>query len=435
MGEGRRRRWLVVSYFAHESGMACSHHIDDRLPLIRERGVDVTLLSTLIVPKNPAVDHMRVPTLSPSGIRFEVRQYFRKKNLPKWRFELIVTLLLLPVFPFYLLEKAILNIDTTWYWSPLAALRGYLFCRRNRPELVYSTGGPACAHIAAGWIAGWTGIPWVAELQDPLVHSYCARSRAELRLVRWAERYICRKADRVVFLTGEALRRAKSRTGLGNRGVCIYPGARAEIFPEPWERPIEDRLRIVHLGSLAGVRNLGNFLKGMREALGKRPELEDVLRIELYGNVGKDVQQQIREFGLGGQVVLRGAVPRAASIQEMMRADVLLLVQGADEVSAETIPSKLYEYLHARRPIFGLVYRNPELREMLEGMAHVAVDAADSPEIGKEMLRCIERWRQGEFRKPCVPSPFTTNAAVDRLVHLGEEVVARKSSRSTGQRG
>src|SRR4030067_2679529 len=150
--QASRKKWLVVTYFANEGGMACSHHIDDRLPLLRERGIDVTLLTPLIVPKNPSVRHLRTPTLSPSGIRFEVRQYFKRKHLPKWQFDIIRTLLLLPALPFYALERALFRIDTTWYWTPLAALRGYLLCRRNRRGLIYSTGAPGRAHIPRGWV-------------------------------------------------------------------------------------------------------------------------------------------------------------------------------------------------------------------------------------------------------------------------------------------
>lgn len=424
MSEDVRKRWLVLSYYANEPGMACSHHIDDRLPLFSAGGVDVTLLTGWGTGKRAGGRRIRVPNLSPSGIRADLRMYFRRKKLPGWLFSAVTTVLMLPVFPFYLLEKAVVNVDNTWFWAPLAALRGYLHCRRQRPDLVYSTGGPACAHIAAGWVAGWTGVPWVAELQDPLVHSYCARSGEELRLVHWTERFLCGKATRVVFLTESAARAAAGRTGLADRGVCIYPGAK----PVP-EAPVDigkgEVMRIVHIGSLGGVRNLAFFLEGMEAARAERPGIEQVLQVHLYGSLQKDVLGQIDASACRRMFILHGLVPRDRAASEMLRGDLLLLIQGADDVSSETIPSKVYEYFQARRPVLGLVYGNPELWGMLERLGHRPAGADDPKGIKEAVLHFVRRWEENGLSKAAEPSPFTVETAVAQLVGLTAPCVRR----------
>jgi len=417
MSEVGRKRWLVLSYFANDPGTACSHHIDDRLPLLAAKGIDVTLLTGFMAGRSPRETCIRVPNLSPSGIRADLRAYFRKKKLSKWLFKTVVTVLMLPVFPFYLLEKAVVNVDNTWFWAPLAALRGYLYCRLQRPELVYSTGGPACVHIAAGWVAGWTGIPWIAELQDPLIHSYCARSGEELRLVHWAERFLCRKADRVVFLTESAARAAGGRTELADRGVCIYPGAKP--IPEaPAAIGKGEVLRIVHIGSLGGVRNLAYFLKGLEAARMERPGIDGALQVHLYGSLQKDVLGQIDASVCRGMFTLHGVVSRERATSEMLHSDLLLLVQGADDVSSETIPSKAYEYFQARRPVLGLVYKNPELWGMLERLGHRPASADDPKEIKEAVLHYVSRWEGNNLSRAAEPSPFTVEAAVAQLTGL-----------------
>lgn len=416
----KNSKWLVVSYFANEKGMACSHHIDDRLPVLRQKGVDASLLTTLAVKKNRAVRHMRVPSISPSGIRFEVRSVLRKKNYPKWIYRAIVTLVLLPVFPFYAVEKAIINIDTTWFWAPLAVVRGYLYCWKHRPDVIYSTGGPISAHIAAAFIARWTGTKWIAEFQDPLIHSYCARSKAEFRLVLRSETFICRNAGKVVFLTEESMKRADERTGLGNRGAFIYSGATPERFPTVSYEG-NGRLVFAHFGSLGGTRNLACFLDGLGDAIKEHPGLSEIVRIHLYGNVGKDIHLQIEQSGVRDLVVLRGQVPREQSLEQMGKSDVLLLIQGADDVSAETIPSKAYEYFHSRRPVLGLVYKNPELRRVLESLGHVAVEADKRKEIRDGLLHFVGRRRSGALGDPAEGSPFTVESAVERLIALATE--------------
>lgn len=198
---GSSQHWLVVSYFANTEGLACSHHIDDRLELLQTLGVTVSLLTSCCVKKMQSNRHFRVCSLSPSGIRFELRQVLKRSSAYRPILKLIEGLALLPLYPFYWLEKLVLNIDTTWFWYPPAAIRGVLACLRSRPQVVYSTGGAISAHLVARFVSGLFGARWIAEFQDPLIHSYCARSKIEYRLVAWAERLICTTASRVVFLT------------------------------------------------------------------------------------------------------------------------------------------------------------------------------------------------------------------------------------------
>lgn len=413
-----RTPWLVVSYFVNEGGMACSHHVDDRVPELQEKGIDLTLLSSLCVRRMPGVRHLRAPSLSPSGIRFEVRQVLKRRRLSRWRFKLWETLLLLPLYPFYLLEKLLLNIDTTWFWFPLAVVRGGMHCAVRRPKVIYSTGGPVSAHLVAAVLASWTGARWLAEFQDPLIHSYCSRSRFELRLLLWAERFICRRASRVVFLTDEARSRTEARSGIADCGGVIYPGSRPLAAQVDHARG--EKIRFVHVGSLGGSRHLGGFLGALGAILNTRPELREVVRLSLYGSLGAEVMRQVEEFPFREVVEIAGRVSREEAIVEMLHSDVLLLVQNEDDISSETIPSKVYEYFHARRLILGLVYRNEELRKMLRSLGHIPVALDDPDDIRGGILAAVDRFRRPGNADPFEMSPYTVIRAVEMLKTLAE---------------
>lgn len=406
---------LVFSYFANINGMACSHHIDDRLDVLKDSGVDVTMLSTIYVPKSDKARHVRIPSLSGSGLRFELRQYLKRGKRPRWMTKALETIILLPVFPFYFIEKILLNLDTTWLWFPLASLRGYFICCSRRPDFIYSTGGPISAHLAAAITSRLTGTPWVSEFQDPLLHSYCARSNFERRLTEWAEKVICKKARTVVFLTEQARKIAADRTELGDRGAVIYPGAPlligdADYLPE-------DMLSFVHFGSLGGTRNLTSFLSALCLLFEEHPELSKLICLTLYGNFGADIRRELDNFPYPSAIQVKGLVLRQQSTLVMKRSDVLLLIQSIDDVSRETIPSKTYEYFHAQRPVLGLVYRNAELRNMMNELGHLPVEADDIIEIKDGILSLAQKWRAGEtVQVKC--SPYTVSAAVEKLLAL-----------------
>jgi glycosyltransferase involved in cell wall biosynthesis len=412
------RRWLVLSYFSRIDGMACSQHIDDRIPLLRKAGIEPVLLTGPCGERWEEGRHDIARCVAPSGVRFEVRHLFRKRGMRGPLYKVLEFLLLLPLLPFYLLEKILVDLDSQWSWFPLAARRGHALCREVSPELIYSTGGAASAHIAAGMIARRTGIPWVAEFQDPLVHGDWQRGRMAFKAFSFVERYVCARACRVIFLTGEARRMAAARTTLGDRGRCIYPGAEPPPeFPPP--RRKDPFLRFTHLGSFGGSRNPAVLLEAARRLLDERPELAGTVRFDFYGNCDANSKRLLRAFPREGVVTFHGRVSRSASLAAMRDADVLVLIQNVADYSAETIPSKVYEYLVAGRPILGLVHRNEELAGMLAGLGHTVAEAADAGSVHGVVSEIHRRWEAGTLETPA-GSPYTIASAVDRLIAVAK---------------
>ena len=82
-------------------------------------------------------------------MRFELRYIKRKNKILRCA----AVPLLAAILPLYLIEKAIINLESQWSWFPLAFLRGLLLHRKFHFERIYSTGGPASAHFAAGLLA------------------------------------------------------------------------------------------------------------------------------------------------------------------------------------------------------------------------------------------------------------------------------------------
>ena len=74
------KSWLVISYFANIDAMAPAHHIDDRLPSFRKEGIEVRLLSSPCGVRCGDVAHTRIFSPAPSGIRYEVRYFLRRKT-------------------------------------------------------------------------------------------------------------------------------------------------------------------------------------------------------------------------------------------------------------------------------------------------------------------------------------------------------------------
>ncbi len=415
-----KKCWLILSYRANVKGSACSQHIDDRLPFFREQGIEPVLLTGPVGEKSETWFHIRTHSLAPSGIRFEVRHFLRKHLHKRWQFKLVETVVLLPILPLYLLEKIIINLESEWSWFFLASLRGILFSRRYKPEVIYSTGGSASAHVAALFINKWTGIRWLAETQDPLVHDHdWQRSRMVLKLYKTLEKRICRQADRFVFLVQAAREHTAARVNGDCNGAVIYPGSVSSFFSPGLYRK-DEYLHFAHFGSLAGSRNLVIFFQALEQVVAERHAVREQIRMDVYGSFDGASEREMKELQLEDLVVRHGPVPREKALAAMQQAGCLLLIQNIVFFSCETIPSKVYEYLLSERPIIGLLHHNDELKSMLTENNHRVVPADDVQQVAAAIQQVVAEFNSTDFSSRKAQSVWTVGTAVRELIKLGE---------------
>lgn len=416
----RRERWLLISYWANSPTRAPSQHIDDRLPHLHAAGIALELITSICGPRPAACGARwhRVPSLSPSGCRFEVRHAARRLPRP-WGW-LVKSALGVVVLPCYWLEKLALPVESTFWWWLSAGPAGLGWAMRRRPDLVYSTGGPMSAHLAAALISRALRLVWIAEIQDPLHHEARGRGRLHRWLATKVERLVHARATGVVYLTRAARDRAAARAGGAAELAAIYPGA--EVRP-PDHRAPGERMEIAHVGTLSGSRNAGSLLAALARLAARRPEVRHRVRLRLMGWLDRAAQGQARSFLYPEMVEAPGRVPRPAALAAMADSDLLVVIQNCDRRSEETIPSKVYEYLAAGRPVLGLTFRNPELAEMLRQAGHTSVEVDDVEGIARALETAYDRWRRGELSaEPCLR--YRVEGAVAELIAWARRVRA-----------
>ena len=427
------RQWLILSYRSNIDGSACAQHIDDRLPLLEARGIRPVLLTGPVGNRYRNRPHYRSWSIAPSGIRFELRHYLRKRLQKRWQFKTVETLLLLPILPFYLLEKILINLESEWSWFFVAAVRGYFLCRRFSPEVIYSTGGTASAHVAARFISKATGLPWLAETQDPLVHDHgWRRGKRVLAVYKWLEKDICLNSDSFIFLLRAARDNMAARAAVPGCGSVIYPGANPDMFEEGLYARGK-HCHFGHFGTLNGTRNLIVFFTALWELIDAGKVDPDLVRVDIYGTMDEGTQQTIRKFEMGHLVTHHGQVPREKALRAMQESDCLILVQNTIFFSTETIPSKVYEYLLSGRPTLGLIYNNMELSEMLRDSGNFPAQADDVQAVSRQLEEILGLFEEKGLDDWPRYTELTTGKAVDQLVALGD--AARKSRLGTGLNG
>lgn len=384
-----KQRWLVLSHAFNMDGRAASQTITDKLPHLERAGIELVVLSGVSGRQDTHFEHHQLWPAGPAGMRFELRHVLQKRFGKDLRYRSLMLVASLFLLPFMLIEKLLRPIESSWSWWLSAYLKGLWLARQRKFDLVYSTGGAFAAHVAGAALKRATGIPWLAEVHDPMVVPGTVPATPQQKMQARVEAEICRQADVAIWFTDQALASARLRNPeLGERGHMMLPGVDAPPFAlEPYKRG--ETFVLGHFGSLSETRNLVSTVAALDLLLEQRPELIGVVELHVYGGpldrlsadaVSKARHPCVRHFGRIETDPVSGKSGREQILQRMRSADVLLLLHGVEPICAEYIPSKMYEYLWMQRPILALVYQNPQMAAILSESGHAAIShTSDTP--------------------------------------------------------
>ena len=439
MSDNNRQVWLVLSHGFNMDGRAASQTITDKIPHLLNLGVEPIVVSAITGKKDKVVEHHQVLPAGPVALRFDLRHYLKQRIFSRVIYRIVMTIISLVLLPFILIEKLFIPIETHWSWAITAYFTGARIIRTRKAALIYSTGGAYSAHLAGYWLSRRFGLPWIAEIHDPMILDVQPKN-TRVRFSGWLEGIICKYADVVWWFTEEALARARARhPELGERGHCLLPGSNPPEFVRPPYRRSK-HLVIGHFGSLAETRNLEFFLLGLRRVLERNPLWAEHIRLHLYGGGIDPVSARaLRDFSHPSMVEQFGRLEtdpktgesgREQVIKRMNAVDCLLLLHGTIPVCEEYIPSKMYEYLWTQRPILALVWHNPQMERMLRELGHWAVKADDGDSIASALEELHARWMRDDLADSGVPSPYTSETATRQIIALARESLTRRPLRT-----
>ncbi len=443
MTEPTRQRWLILAHAFNMDGRAASQTITDKLPHLRATGIEVVVLSGVSGTRDRAVEHHQLWPACPAGLRFELRHVLRRRFDNRVVYRILMTLASLVLLPGLILEKLLRPVESSWSWWLSAYLKGRALARRQPFDLIYSTGGAFAAHLAARALKKATGTPWLAEVHDPFITPGSTPHTAQQKMQARVEGLICREADVAIWFTEQALASARARhPELGERGKMLLPGIDPPFQSLPPYAP-GGKFIVGHFGSLSVTRNLVPFIEALEALQLRRPDLVAATELQVTGGpldavsaakiAPSPVCACVRHLGRIEADPATGQSGREQILHRMRGVDLLLLLHGEEPICEEYIPSKLYEYLWMQRPILATVHRNPQMAAMLRGEGHVVVqtgvpgqDAATScRELALTLEQMYERWRSPGLPDSGRRSPYTTQAAVGRLLDWAAPLARR----------
>jgi hypothetical protein len=307
----------------------------------------------------------------------------------------------------------------SWRWS--AVRDGMRMIDEFRPQALWSTYPIATAHVIAAELQRRSGLPWIADFRDPMAQPGYPADPKTWKSFDDIEKRVMRQSSLAVFTTPGALRtyaqrypEAKDKMALLENGYDEDSFAAAVSGPSP---DLDDgRITLLHSGIVypeeRDPTQLFAALRQLKRA--GRTALRVKFRAPAHFEMLRTLGQQ---HDVADMVEILPPVPYREALDEMLRADALLVLQASN--CNEQIPAKIYEYLRARRPILCL---SDPAGDTIGVVRRAGIDASARLDSPSEIAALFERFLD-DHQAGRLGSYLPTEAAIvaaDRLSRTEE---------------
>ena len=312
-----------------------------------------------------------------------------------------------------LLARRLVLPDENATWLLTAVPAAIKVVRREGIDVVLTTSPPGSVHLVGAAVKRATGIPWVADLRDPLAaHPHRDVDRLLVRVKDRAQgvvaRVVSQRADAIVAVSdaiAEEMRRLEPRGQIVRiaNGCDFDDFAGLEHIPR---RPF----RFTHTGTFFGKRDPRPFLTALAR-------VDDVVA-RFVGDFRSADREWAEELGLSDRIELIPYLShrRALELQRDSEA-LLLLIPDANGRGEGILSGKVFEYLAAERPILALVPTSGAAARLLDDTgAGIVVDPGDVPAI----TASIVAMRDGEPAGLCSSLTPSWRSALSRRARVEE---------------
>jgi hypothetical protein len=256
---------------------------------------------------------------------------------------------------------ALFNPDPTVIWARRMARHPAVLEHASGADLVLGSSPPESVLVGATRLADRLGAGFIADLRDGwldeparAVLAWGWRRRLEARL----EARILHRAGAILVTSNRWKELLVERLpDVGWKTVVLTNAYPLTAIADPSSSSAPGAVTLLHAGRFSGSRSTQN-VGAMLEPLCHVSPGRTGGRIRLLGDLEREDHSELASWvprlaATGWTVQAEPAVARLEMLRELAAADGLLLLAKSEAV----IPSKLFEYLKAKRPVLAVTPR------------------------------------------------------------------------------
>lgn len=333
----------------------------------------------------------RVPGFEPGGLAARLGKmsglFAKNEDRVYWRLEKLCEHLPIP------------EPHSLWIGSAVRAARRII--REHQIDAIITTSPPHSVHLVGSRLQRQLGVPWIADLRDPILDNfgYAPRSAGQNRYWTRLEQTIVCDAHQTIVTCEDLRHRLIARYGPDVEQIrAIHNGY------DPADQPVDlppttntDAFTLSHVGSLYGGQSIQSVLGALRNLV---QECGLAIRFRQIGAVSAAQQKHV---GADDQSLVNQSGYRShdEAIREVAAADALLLLTPKATGGKYCIPAKTFEYLAFGGHIIAVAHRSSELAYILHRAGNTTVIEDHSvPALCRAIIDCRDKWLRGQLQSP-----------------------------------
>lgn len=282
--------------------------------------------------------------------------------------------------------------DRKFWWKSPAAKKAMQIVRENGITHLYTHSTPLVNHLAGLAVKNkHPELRWTTHFSDPwTLNPYISyRTSLQRKANKFLEKNILELTDRITVTSEMTKDMFREGLGVDESTIRVLP----HVFdPDLYPRKTEDNKKaiIAHTGHIYGLRTIMPLVEALES------EKAQNLEFHFYGRIKED-ERQAAEQRCPGLFKFFSPVPFLKSLEVLARADLLLVIDAPLE-NSPFFPSKLADYIGAKRPIAALTPASSTTTEILSSLTPLPLTADSGNVEGiRQLLRRIE---EDDFKAP-----------------------------------
>ncbi|REL25214.1 hypothetical protein DXX93_00670 [Thalassotalea euphylliae] len=293
--------------------------------------------------------------------------------------------------------------DNWQSWIFSGVVSGLISILRRKPDVIVSTYPIASAHVIAYVLHKLSGIPWVADLRDPMAQEGYPANPRKKRIFQWLEGKMVKHCRHIVLTSSGA--------------KALYVERFPQVTEEKWQiipngydvamfaslqtssnHQQSEKIVLLHSGvvypSERDPKPLFQAIAALKKS-GRLSATNFELRLRATGH-DEIYQPQLAKMNIADIVKLAAPVPFHEALKEMTMVDGLLLMQAAN--CDYQIPAKAYEYIRVGKPIFALTTEQGDTGQLMAQQSNsVIAPLDDALAIEQQLMRYLTQVQNGEL--------------------------------------
>jgi glycosyltransferase involved in cell wall biosynthesis len=303
-------------------------------------------------------------------------------------------------------------------WASRAIDLAIRLHKNRKYSVILSRSVPAAAHLPAMILKNLTGLPWIANWNDPPVCPLLRHGEINTGLGYFHKRFI-RRAATVANLNTFPSDRMKAFIsdyvgyGIEKKSLTI-PHISLPRKPLKEKRKT-DLFTICHAGHLFAERNPEPFLDALARFVAHY-NLKDRLQLLVIGSKSEILINLARDYGLEANIKMLGILNYETTVSYLEASDLLLILEAPYEEGI-FLPSKFVDYVQTGRPILAVSPSKGTLNDILSSHGGgIAVDCNSVDDIYNALCLLYWKWENGilesEYSSSRLSDIFSPNAII-----------------------